>query len=87
MFFIFIQFRSDGTGGWEFTCQHGPNECKGNLYQVCLLDQLKDENSLKVEAIHCIMADENPDTATQKVMWSKRQNFFTCRGMKLVYNL
>ena len=25
---------SSATGEWEFTCQHGVNECKGNLVEV-----------------------------------------------------
>lgn len=24
---------------YQFTCQHGPNECLGNLYEVCALNQ------------------------------------------------
>ena len=35
-----LQFKPDGKGGWTFTCQHGNNECIGNLYQACLLDGL-----------------------------------------------
>ena len=63
---VLLQFKSDGTGGWTFTCQHGPEECEGNLYQVCLLDKLA-VNSVQVEAVHCMMADEHPDQATKKV--------------------
>ena len=61
-----FQYVPDGTGGWDFTCQHGPNECIGNLYQACLLDKLV-LNSDKVEAINCIMSDDQPDQATKKV--------------------
>ena len=63
---VLLQFKSDGTGGWTFTCQHGPEECEGNLYQVCLLDKLA-VNSVQVEAVHCMMADDHPDQATKKV--------------------
>ena len=63
---VLLQFKSDGTGGWTFTCQHGPEECEGNLYQVCLLDKLA-VNSVQVEAVHCLMADEHPNQATKKV--------------------
>ena len=67
LFSIFtFQYAPNGTGGWDFTCQHGPKECIGNLYQACLLDKLV-VNSDKVEAINCIMSDDQPDQATKKV--------------------
>jgi interferon gamma-inducible protein 30 len=27
-------------GKWQFTCQHGEDECKGNLYETCALNYL-----------------------------------------------
>lgn len=53
--------------GWDFTCQHGPDECQGNLYQACLLNALKGQDQLQIEAVHCIMADDEPNTATERV--------------------
>ena len=63
----YFQFKSDGTGGWEFTCQHGNDECIGNLYQACLLDGIKGNNSLQVEAVYCMMSSEKPNLATKDV--------------------
>merc|ERR1712156_1039918 len=37
----FASYLPDGNGGWDFACQHGPNECTGNLYQACLINALK----------------------------------------------
>jgi len=66
------EFKPDGTGGWTFTCQHGNNECIGNLYQACLLDGLNgwmpSDNRIQVEAVNCIMSDDNPHLATEKCM-------------------
>ncbi|XP_074038841.1 GILT-like protein 1 isoform X2 [Leptinotarsa decemlineata] len=42
------------NGSYEFSCQHGPSECKGNKLQSCILahndDQLK-----QVQFVNCIM--------------------------------
>ncbi len=62
------------VGKWEvsdegdvsFTCQHGPRECTGNLYQACLLDKL-DDNEKEVDAVTCIMDATFPDVATESV--------------------
>ena len=36
------------------------------MFQACLLDKL-DDNSEEVEAINCIMDDQRPDLATERV--------------------
>jgi len=55
--------------GWNFTCQHGPNECRGNLYQACFLKlHEKEDLDEKVKVINCIMSDQSPDTATLSCM-------------------
>ena len=54
--------------GWNFTCQHGPNECRGNLYQACFLKlHEKEDLDEKVKVINCIMSNQSPDTATLNV--------------------
>ena len=62
-----FQFEPDMTGGWNFQCQHGPDECQGNLYQACLLDSINNDNKLQIEAVNCIMSDTAPNLATEKV--------------------
>ena len=63
---FFFQYSPDGTGGWDFECQHGEEECIGNLYQVCLVDKVTDK-SVQMDAINCIMADRQQSSATEKV--------------------
>ena len=64
---LYKQFKPDSNGGWNFNCQHGNDECIGNLYQACLLNGLKSDNKMQVEAVNCIMIDDTPTNATQKV--------------------
>ena len=58
------------NGGFTFSCQHGPNECNGNLYAACLIDRLHGQNEIQVAVINCIMDDLVPHEATQNVMFS-----------------
>ena len=63
-----LQYSDDGNGGWNFNCQHGPNECKGNLYQACLLNALEGQEKLQLDVLNCILADYQPHLATKKCM-------------------
>ncbi|CAH1969837.1 unnamed protein product [Acanthoscelides obtectus] len=46
-------------GTYYFSCQHGPAECKGNVYQSCALSQNQGDRK-NVEFVNCIMR-RNPD--------------------------
>jgi len=48
---------------WQFTCQHGANECVGNLIETCAMDVLKNVSKY-LPFITCIEAsDQLPDQA------------------------
>ena len=48
------QFIANPEGGFNFTCQHGPKECEGNLYQACLLSKTGDADK-RMEFVNCFM--------------------------------
>ena len=77
-FLLYLQFQysSNGNDGWNFDCQHGPNECKGNLYQACLLNALQGQEKLQLDVLNCIMADYQPHLATKKVRFKFKRNIF-----------
>merc|ERR1719348_672800 len=35
--------KSKSGGGYSFSCQHGQDECKGNLYHACVASLVQDE--------------------------------------------
>ena len=55
---LFFQFAGKSEEGWEFTCQNGPKECKGNIYQACLLTlpTTQVDSKQQVQSVHCIMS-------------------------------
>jgi len=50
--------------GFSFKCQHGPRECKGNLYQACLLDKIRPEQAPPL--VNCIMGSPHLENSTQE---------------------
>jgi len=49
---------------WEFTCQHGPEECQVNLIETCALHQMSHPDQF-MEYIHCIESDPSMANARQ----------------------
>ncbi|XP_053228611.1 gamma-interferon-inducible lysosomal thiol reductase isoform X1 [Podarcis raffonei] len=47
-----------GPSKWEFECQHGPDECLGNLMEACLIHLLGDQGSY-FPLIFCMESSAN----------------------------
>merc|ERR1719348_2326702 len=57
---------TENDQSWDFTCQHGPNECWGNKVQACALKKIPDTESI-VPLINCLMMSTislGPEAAT-----------------------
>ncbi|KAJ9582816.1 hypothetical protein L9F63_022835, partial [Diploptera punctata] len=51
------------NGGYSFQCQHGPNECKGNMQQACALSLLPHNATTQVQFVSCVMSSQSPPNA------------------------
>ncbi|KAI8426679.1 hypothetical protein MSG28_014394 [Choristoneura fumiferana] len=49
------------NGKWQFTCQHGADECYGNKLQSCILKDRGLLDTDKMELVICLMTQANPD--------------------------
>ena len=47
-------------GSWNFTCQHGGQECLGNLLEVCLINHLNRDFNLYLPVISCMESADDP---------------------------
>jgi len=59
------KFNETGDGNFQFTCQHGPEECRANMDQTCLI-HLIDEQEQLVPLLHCIEAAPYPPNYPEK---------------------
>ncbi|KAK9509300.1 hypothetical protein O3M35_006649 [Rhynocoris fuscipes] len=57
--------KSIGDGEYIFKCQHGQNECKGNLINACIIDSVHD-NLIMLKIITC-MIDFNTYTNIEDI--------------------
>nr|AIU34503.1 gamma-interferon-inducible lysosomal thiol reductase [Stichopus monotuberculatus] len=53
------------NNSWEFTCQHGVQECRGNILETCILYVAKDFTTA-FESIHCMEASTDPVTSASQ---------------------
>merc|ERR1712156_1120015 len=49
-------------GGYGFSCQHGADECYGNIVQACTIAHTEDRD-MQVNLIVCMMSSPDPSTA------------------------
>jgi interferon gamma-inducible protein 30 len=52
---------SDGKGSWRFQCQHGPEECEGNIWHACAAVHVASQ-AIRLQMVEC-MIDDNDDAA------------------------
>ena len=73
-----IEYRPFGKANWteteegyEFTCQHGHEECIANMGQACLLDLFQgyDQEEI-VPIISCVMAYRYPPESFGFCLWT-----------------
>ncbi|XP_011874174.1 PREDICTED: uncharacterized protein LOC105565520 [Vollenhovia emeryi] len=54
--------RESETGPWQFMCQHGPAECRGNKAQACAIHSIQsseaaeNQQTLMVDLVNCAMS-------------------------------
>jgi len=51
---------SDEAGSWVFDCQHGPQECYGNMMHACLTNMVSEEEGL-TPLIICVITYGSTD--------------------------
>jgi interferon gamma-inducible protein 30 len=49
-----VPYGNAHTSGTTVTCQHGENECDGNRYELCAINQLNNKPSAYVPYILCV---------------------------------
>lgn len=76
--------KNTSSGKWEFTCQHGENECLGNMIETCVMYYLK-EAYVYGPVIYCMESARNILKAaplclqvySEDVTWDKIQSCVT----------
>eukprot|EP01097_Dermamoeba_algensis_P002978 TRINITY_DN2190_c0_g1_i1.p1 TRINITY_DN2190_c0_g1~~TRINITY_DN2190_c0_g1_i1.p1 ORF type:complete len:229 (-),score=39.45 TRINITY_DN2190_c0_g1_i1:43-729(-) len=72
---------SGGSGGCTFVCQHGPNECAGNILDTCAIKLLKSPHKW-VPFIKCVEDAGDPSAGSKcasllKVDWNSLNKCIT----------
>lgn len=53
------------TGLWDYTCQHGPEECVGNLIENCIQKYTMNDPMKYFPIFYCMESADNPITAAE----------------------
>lgn len=62
-----LQDVANSDGGYDFTCQHGPNECIGNILLACAKKYIEDQETY-VNFNICVMTSADPPTSGVEVI-------------------
>ena len=77
---------------WQFTCQHGADECWGNLLHSCLLNYYPNTDD-HLPYIHCMESDSQDDVRTASIKCAKQfpkisyNQLTSCMNSRLGNNL
>nr|XP_002120789.1 gamma-interferon-inducible lysosomal thiol reductase [Ciona intestinalis] len=52
--------------GYNFTCQHGPQECEGNIIENCLLNETNYDEAKYLPVIQCMERSPQPVAAAEQ---------------------
>ena len=70
---------------WNFSCQHGPNECVGNLIHSCANYLYKDAHNLYLKFLDCYAYEylSDPDISTFSVTKASQ---YCCKVSRMDFN-
>lgn len=66
---------SQKDGKWVFECQHGAEECYGNLLEACIIHVNNYQVDKYLPAIHCIESADDPIQAARGCVTNNHMNF------------
>jgi len=63
------------SGLWNFTCQHGLEECTGNLIENCIIKYTNYEFDIYFPIVHCMESSSDPIKAAEQCITNGKQNW------------
>ena len=65
------------SGFYNYTCQHGPEECTGNFIENCILKYTSYEPDAYLPIIHCMEKTDDPVAVAEKCVVDQKLNWNT----------